>query len=288
MQQNGNVNVVEYFPDLEVDKRSGTSTVRKWRGDYSSLYNIGTNLIVNDTSSIVNLRLSQPDPKSWAEMQATYKTDITSVWTVDYNQIDQSIFYAPGFLQFLTDNGGPLSASNLNQIVKGLMYGRDNQQSITDLMTSTTVAPYQYSGSFGTAYNLLNATQKNSLQLFYNEYLKGNDVFPITQPILTRISILSYYPNEGTLQPPGSAFNNVINLYVNMTDMIMTAGDIIYLFGSPPPLVYLQQMPTGGYWLYKYPRSEFLNSGKYNITQQWWWCSNYSSIAYKLIPGGGR
>lgn len=242
------------------DPQNGETLVRRWKGTKQFAEAYYSQL--KSQSGVLSVSIDQDGESPiyvvtarYGKVQEGAETDgtIPYFWELAGNMIDSSIFNHPKFYSgFTVDLGATppqyISFDQVNQV----------KEAIENNLTGSALSA---------EYNSWTTTQ----QELWKELIQGNETYQVSSYVLRlNRTFSSLYSNTVPTTDVG-------NLYTYA--QIQTEASSI---SSAISVAVDSNVPSGGYWLKQAPVLSELSNRKLQLSQEWWWSDNWSTVLYDL------
>lgn len=277
----------ELRPEVTWDQRTGWQRIRVFHGEFNSLANLANQLqqtheATKNTAApmekgLINAHLAQPDTEGYAMLRVFYQTDLLYQWTLTQNLQENSIYVGESAKDFVDSLSGTTVQQSVQytRVINGIELAWNKGTTFNDLLTidpagitAYTPQDSQSMAFFRETYTGLDATQQGYVSDLYTVRMKGIDSYGYIQTVLRK----SYQFSDYDFNPD---LGGTINRAYSKTAIVNRWGGV----SSPIPPSITTNMPEN-YWQFAGQEINLLNTGKLQITLEWWLCPWYESIIY--------
>ena len=249
----GHNGYAELKPASSWDPRRGWTIIRRYKGVQAAIDALAVTLI---NAGVRFSREVMPDG-GYHILNATYGAEetqppneaLSDQWDLDGNDIEKSLWLKPSVKALfdpLLENGFPG-----NQWVE---VRRDIQSLVAGDKLPSGIAWFADASEF--------------TKRFVADLLRGVDSYHSSEWVLRRRQVIA---RNSIIKPS--------NTYVNM--IFLTTAKLMAVEGVPSNLPFT--LPNG-VWLKKSPKRSQIAADKWEISQEYWWADDYSTIAYDAVP----
>lgn len=253
----GHNGYAELKPASSWDPRRGWTIIRRYKGVQAAIDALAVTLI---NAGVRFSREVMPDG-GYHILNATYGAEetqppneaLSDQWDLDGNDIEKSLWLKPSVKAhldyFLDASGFPTdSYLTITGDIQNLVSGNKLPSDIKWWNDPDPHTPV--------------------LKTFARELVRGVDSYHVSEWVLRRRQVIA---RNSIIKPS--------NTYVNM--IFLTTAKLMAVEGVPSNLPFT--LPNG-VWLKKSPKRSQIAADKWEISQEYWWADDYSTIAYDAVP----
>jgi len=251
--------ITELDPDYRWDPQSGLTVTRKWKGAKADI--IAQEPFMRSRG--MQTDVEHDEEGGWSILRATGipeshgDGELTTVWTLDGNDLEKSIWEHPKISRQLALITDPDKAITLRQMIEAFISGTTVVDDNEEEFKPTQAEILQFASDIGVGFDTF------VLSEFLGALARGVEAFTVSQYVLRREIVVPRYTN---IRP---AYSYVGQLLYTRT---MASFENI-----PDDLGF--DLPDG-IWLKRTPTRTLVAIDKWQITQEWWHADDYDKFSY--------